>query len=46
MDELADYNRERWEALVAAEIENARPLLDLDQASARAWVADEALLPG
>ena len=45
MDELADYNRERWEALVAAGIEYGRPLLDLDQASARAWMANEALLP-
>jgi SAM-dependent methyltransferase len=45
MDELADYNRERWEALVAAGIEYGRPMLDLDEASARAWVADQALLP-
>jgi SAM-dependent methyltransferase len=45
MDELAAYNRERWEALVAAGIEYGRPLLDLDQEAARAWVADESLLP-
>jgi SAM-dependent methyltransferase len=45
MDELANYNKERWEALVAADIEYGRPLLDLDKASARAWVADQALLP-
>ena len=45
MDELADFNRERWEALVAAGIEYGRPMLDLDEASARAWVADQALLP-
>jgi SAM-dependent methyltransferase len=45
MDELADYNREKWEALVAAGIEYGRPLLDLDKTSARAWVADQALLP-
>jgi SAM-dependent methyltransferase len=45
MDELADFNRERWEALVAAGIEYGRPLLDLDIESAREWVADQALLP-
>lgn len=45
MDELADYNRERWEALAAAEIEYGRPLLDLHEASARAWVAEQSLLP-
>ena len=44
MDELADYNRERWEALVAAGTEYGRPLLDLDRESARAWIADQALL--
>ena len=45
MDELTEYNRERWEALVAAGVEYGRPLLDLDQISARAWVAEESLLP-
>ncbi len=45
MDELADFNRERWEALVAAGIAYGRPMLDLDEASARAWVADQSLLP-
>lgn len=45
MDELAAYNRERWEALVAAGIEYGRPLLNLNQESARVWVADETLLP-
>ncbi|MFN2140695.1 MAG: methyltransferase domain-containing protein [Candidatus Promineifilaceae bacterium] len=45
MDELAKYNQERWEALVAAGIEYGRPLLDLDKESARAWVTGEALLP-
>jgi SAM-dependent methyltransferase len=45
MDELAKYNRDRWEALVAAGIEYGRPLLDLDEGSARAWIADQTLLP-
>jgi SAM-dependent methyltransferase len=45
MDEIAKYNRERWEALVAAGIEYGRPLLDLDEVSARAWVAEQSLLP-
>jgi SAM-dependent methyltransferase len=45
MDELASYNRERWEALVAAGIQYGRPLLALDREAARTWVADESLLP-
>lgn len=45
MDKLANYNRERWEALVAAGIEYGRPLLDLDQESARTWIAEQTLLP-
>ena len=45
MDELANFNKERWEALVAAGVEYGRPMLDLDKASARAWIADQALLP-
>ncbi len=44
MDELAEFNRDRWEALVAAGIEYGRPMLDLDQESARAWIADQSLL--
>ncbi len=35
LDELARFNQERWEALVAANIEYARPWLDLDVATAR-----------
>lgn len=35
MDELARYNRERWEALAAAGILFTRPWLDLDPTSAR-----------
>jgi SAM-dependent methyltransferase len=45
LDELADFNRERWEALVAAGIEYGRPMLNLDKESAHAWIADQALLP-
>jgi SAM-dependent methyltransferase len=45
MDELAAYNKERWNALVAAGIEFGRPLLDLDQVSARAWVVDQGRFP-
>ncbi len=45
MDELAAFNKDRWEALVAAGIEYGRPMLDLDEESARAWIADQALLP-
>jgi SAM-dependent methyltransferase len=35
LDELARYNRERWEALAAARVEYSRPLLDLTAATAR-----------
>lgn len=45
MDELARFNQERWEALVAAGIEYGRPLLNLDKATARAWTAEQSLLP-
>lgn len=45
MDELARFNQERWEALVAAGIEYGRPLLDLDQQSALVWVAEQSMLP-
>lgn len=38
MDELARYNRERWNELVQAKVEFSRPFLDLDQKSARAVV--------
>lgn len=45
MDELANFNKERWEALVAAGIEYGRPMLDMDEEEARVWVVDQALLP-
>jgi len=35
MDELARYNKERWEALAQANVEYSRPFLDLDTESAR-----------
>ena len=35
MDDLARYNRERWEALAQANIGYSRPILDLDPRSAR-----------
>ena len=40
MDELRDPRKTFGEALVEAGIEYGRPMLDLDEASARAWVAD------
>jgi len=30
MDDLARFNKERWEALAQADIEYSRPVLDLD----------------
>ncbi len=38
MDDLARYNKERWEELAQANVEYARPLLDLDAEKARAVV--------
>lgn len=35
LDELAQFNKERWEALVASGIQYSRPWLDLDMATAR-----------
>ena len=35
LDELAQFNKERWEELAAAELAYARPWLDLDEATAR-----------
>ncbi len=42
-DDLARHNRERWEALAAADVAYSRPFLDLDAASARAFVDPEGL---
>jgi len=41
MDDLARYNRERWEALAQANVEYSRPVLDLDREAARAMVDPE-----
>jgi len=38
MDEIAKYNVERWRALVEARALYTRPLLDLDETSARALI--------
>jgi len=38
LDDIARYNRERWEALVAAGIEYSRPWLDLTEDAARVAV--------
>jgi ubiquinone/menaquinone biosynthesis C-methylase UbiE len=35
MDDLARFNKERWEELSAANVDYARPMLDLDAESAR-----------
>lgn len=35
MDELAKFNKARWEALAAANVAYSRPMLDLDPAAAR-----------
>ncbi|HEX8290876.1 MAG TPA: class I SAM-dependent methyltransferase [Pyrinomonadaceae bacterium] len=38
MDEVADYNLRRWRALAEGRALYTRPMLDLDEASARAWL--------
>jgi SAM-dependent methyltransferase len=44
MDEIAKYNKERWEALAEANVEWSRPFLDLDTDSARKVVDAEGLI--
>ncbi|MEZ4557434.1 MAG: class I SAM-dependent methyltransferase [Caldilineaceae bacterium] len=44
LDAIAAFNRDRWEALVAADVPYARPLLDLDTAGAAATVDPYGLL--
>jgi SAM-dependent methyltransferase len=38
MDEIAEFNRQRWNDLVAAKIQYGTAWLDLDAAGARAWM--------
>jgi SAM-dependent methyltransferase len=45
MDELAAYNKERWEALAGAGIEWSRPLMDLNVDSAVAWLDSQGAMP-
>lgn len=44
MDELARYNKARWEELAQANIEFSRPFLDLDQHSARERVDGQGIM--
>ncbi len=44
MDEVARYNKERWEDLARAGIQWSRPALSLDEASARALVDPEGMM--
>ena len=44
MDEVARYNRERWEELAKANVMFSRPWLDLGQDSARARVDPEGMM--
>ncbi len=44
MDELARYNRERWEELSRNRVEYSRPALGLDLVSARVMVDEHAIL--
>lgn len=40
MDEIAQFNRERWNELVAANIQFGKAWLDLDTAQARQWMKE------
>ena len=44
LDDVARFNRERWEALARAGVQFSRPWLDLDAATARARVDPEGML--
>lgn len=44
LDEIARYNKERWEALAQAGVAYSRPFLDLDEAAARKVVDAAGLL--
>lgn len=44
MDEIAKYNKERWEALSNANVEYAQPFLHLDQKSAREVVDPQGIM--
>ena len=44
MDDLAKYNKARWEELAQANVQFSRPFLDLDAASARQVVDAEGML--
>ena len=41
MDDLIQFNRERWNALAEANVAYSRPLLDLTPDSARKWLAEQ-----
>lgn len=44
MDDLARYNQERWEELAQADVQFARPFLDLDQRRAREFLDAEGIM--
>lgn len=41
MDELATYNKSRWEALAQARVEYSRPFLTLTKTDAQQWLDDK-----
>ena len=43
MDEVATFNRERWNALVQAGVLYSRPALEMDEEKARQMVDEEGL---
>ena len=44
MDEIARYNKERWEELARANVQYSRPRLDLDEAAAREMIDPHGLI--
>ncbi|NJN82175.1 MAG: hypothetical protein HC802_07785, partial [Caldilineaceae bacterium] len=43
MDELAQYNQARWDELSQANVEYAKPLLELDEEDARQVIDEEGI---
>ena len=44
MDELANFNKARWEELAQANVEFTLPFLDMTVAKARTWLEDTDLI--
>lgn len=45
LDEIAEFNRGRWDALARAGVKYSVPVLDLDESTARLMIDKEGILP-